>query len=271
MSVRIQRMIARWVRLPLMLGAGILLLGVGGFRVAAAIEATDVASSTPTQTVVLLHGLGRSAANMLILEWRLEARGYRVCNLGYDTRVARIDEAIEEVYAGILDCPVGEGPLHFVTHSLGGLVMRGLLDRKKIDRLGRAVMLAPPNAGSEIADRLGALGWLDEVMGPLSTQLGTGAGDLPRTLPIPSIPFGIIAGNQWINPAGALWLPEPHDGTVSVASTRLEGMRDHIVLPYTHTFIMNAAPVADQIDRLREQCVQVQITGGCLRYFCGGL
>lgn len=200
------------------------------------------------ETIVLLHGLGRSATNMLILEWRLEARGYRVCNIGYDTRVPRIEDAIAEVYTALEACRTDGGRLHFVTHSLGGLVLRGLLSSHTLAELGHAVMLAPPNRGSEIADRLRAWGWLGPVMGPLSTQLGTGEEDLPQQLPVPTIPFGVIAGDQWINPAGPLWLPSPHDGTVSVASTRLAGMRDHIVMPYTHTFIMNAAPVADQID-----------------------
>ena len=205
------------------------------------------------ETVVLLHGLGRSAANMLILEWRLEALGYRVCNVGYDTRVSRIEQAVEQVRQAVVACRRGERALHFVTHSLGGLVLRALLADGELDRLGRAVMLAPPNAGSEIADRLRGRSWLETVMGPLSTQLGTGDDDLPRRLPVPTIPFGVIAGDQWINPIGPLWLPAPHDGTVSVESTRLVGMRDHLVMPYTHTFIMNASPVADQVDTFLRQ------------------
>lgn len=199
-------------------------------------------------TVVLLHGLGRSARNMLVMKWRLEARGYRVCNVGYDTRVPTLEDAINEVSEAIEGCASTGERVDFVTHSLGGLVLRGLLDRHPRANLGRAVMIAPPNAGSEIADRLRTLAPLDRVMGPLSIQLGTRKADLPQRLPIPGIPFGVIAGNQWVNPAGPLWLPAPHDGTVSVASTRLRGMRDHIVLPYTHTFIVNAGPVADQID-----------------------
>lgn len=223
------------------------------------------------ETIVLLHGLGRSATNMLILEWRLEALGYRVCNIGYDTRVPRIEDAIAEVYTEVVACRAKGGRLHFVTHSLGGLVLRGLLGSHTLAELGYAVMLAPPNRGSEIADRLHAYGWLGPVMGPLSTQLGTGAEDLPQRLPLPTIPFGVIAGDQWINPAGPLWLPSPHDGTVSVESTRLAGMRDHIVMPYTHTFIMNAAAVADQVDaflrhgrfaRAADTPVEREATGG---------
>lgn len=231
-----------------LLGVAALASAAGFARAAVPGGAGARAAERSDETVVLLHGLGRSAANMLILEWRLEARGYRVCNVGYNTRAVRIEDAIEEVYGEIVDCREGDGPLHFVTHSLGGLVMRGLLGSRSIERLGRAVMLAPPNGGSEIADRLGELGWLESVMGPLSTQLGTGVDDLPNQLPIPTIPFGVIAGDQWINPVGPLWLPAPHDGTVSVASTRLRGMQDHIVMPYTHTFIVTAGPVASQVD-----------------------
>lgn len=234
-------------------------IGVGGILVAGSIvsflvglpvlASREEGGITGQGTVVLLHGLGRSENNMRILEWRLEALGHRVCNVGYDTRVPTIEAATEEVAQAIEGCDPGEGPLHFVTHSLGGLVLRALLPRHPELPTGRAVMLAPPNQGSEIADRLRKLGWLAPVLGPLAAQLGTRPEDLPKRLPVPQIPFGVIAGDEWINPAGPFWLPAPHDGTVSVASTRLEGMEDHIVLPYTHTFIVAAAPVAAQVDR----------------------
>jgi triacylglycerol lipase len=204
-------------------------------------------------TVVLLHGLGRSARNMLILKWRLQARGYHVCNVDYDTRVRVIDQAIDAVYETLGACVLPDSRVHFVTHSLGGIVLRGLLARHEIPLAGRAVMLAPPNSGSEIADHFRENRIASAVLGPLARQLGTRDEDLPRRLPGPSIPFGVIAGDQWINPAGPLWLSSPHDGTVSVESTRLPGMDDHIVLHYTHTFIMNPAVVANQIDHfLRE-------------------
>ena len=214
------------------------------------VAAEERSGPEPDDLVVLLHGLARSRNNMLILEWRLERLGHRVCNVGYDTRVPRIRDAAASVRASIERCERREGGrLHFVTHSLGGLVLRALLADGAPGALGRAVMLAPPNQGSEIADRLRDLGWLEPIMGPLAPQLGTGPKDLPRTLPPPTMPFGVIAGDDWINPAGPLWLPAPHDGTVSVESTRLRGMSDHLVLPYTHTFIVAAGPVAEQVDR----------------------
>jgi hypothetical protein len=205
-------------------------------------------SVSERETVVLLHGLGRSARNMLILKWRLQARGYRVCNVDYDTRVRVLDEAVGVVAQAVADCVRPHSRIHFVTHSLGGIVLRGLLAHHEFPLAGRAVMLAPPNSGSEIADHFRGIRVVETVLGPLASQLGTRPGDLPSRLPSPSIPFGVIAGNQWINPAGPIWLPPAHDGTVSIESTRLAGMDDHLVLPYSHTFIMNPSVVANQID-----------------------
>lgn len=213
-------------------------------------------------SVVLLHGLGRSALNMKILEWRLQGRGYQVCNLGYDTRVPRIEDAVAQVLPAIRACAERPGPVHFVTHSLGGLVLRALLAEHALPEAGRAVMLAPPNRGSEISDRIRQLGFVGELLGPLSIQLGTRPEDLPGRLPPPPIPFGVIAGDAWINPAGPLWLPSPHDGTVSVERTRLDGMADHLVLPVTHTFIMNARSVADQVDTFLRQGRFRRVSGG---------
>lgn len=200
------------------------------------------------ESVVLLHGLSRSSRNMLVLEWRLARLGYDVCNINYDTRVESISVAVSAVEQSVADCLADRKPktLHFVTHSLGGLVLRAMLERGTLKSLGRAVMLAPPNRGSELADWLQGFGLTQNVMGPLAGQLGTGPSDLPQNLAVPDIPFGVIAGDRWINPAGPFFLPGRHDGTVSVESTRLEGMSDHLVLPLTHTFIMNSAEVAAQ-------------------------
>jgi pimeloyl-ACP methyl ester carboxylesterase len=210
--------------------------------------AGDGSGSVKRENVVLLHGLGRSAANMWILKWRLQARGYRICNIGYDTRVQSIERVSDAVFESLSGCVEEGEPTHFVTHSLGGLVLRSLLARHPISNPARAVMLAPPNQGSEIADWIGSFPGTEGLLGLLASQLGTGIDDLPRLLPRPSIPFGVIAGDRWINPVGPWLLPSPHDGTVSVASTRLEGMSDHLVLPHTHTFIMNSAEVAEQVD-----------------------
>lgn len=203
-------------------------------------------------SVVLLHGLGRGPWALKLLEWRLERAGYRAHSLAYDTRSASIEAAAVSVHEQVQACCTDAARIHFVTHSLGGLVLRTLLAEHVIPNAGRAVLLAPPNGGSEIVDRFEQSAVLRFAMGPLAPQLGTRERQLPRTLPPPSIPFGVIAGSRWWNPMGALLLPGAHDGTVSVESTRLEGMSDHLVVPHTHTFIMNSRRVADAVKRFLE-------------------
>lgn len=205
-------------------------------------------SGAPAHAVVLLHGLGRRAIDLAVLATRLEARGFRVCNIDYESRVDSIEIAAAEVSDGIRACGLANVHVDFVTHSLGALVLRALYAGPAPPRGRRAVLLAPPNGGSEIVERLRGLTLFDALLGPLASQLGTDAADLPSRYPPPPIPFAVIAGDRWINPLGALWLPAPHDGTVSVASTRLTGMSDHLVLPYTHTFIPYAEPVADAVE-----------------------
>lgn len=200
-----------------------------------------------SETIILLHGLGRGPWGLKVLQWRLERAGYRVQSLRYNTRSTSIEMAAASVYQQIEACCAGASRVHFVTHSLGGLVLRSLLAEHPFPNAGRAVLLAPPNLGSHIVDRLARHPLFGIVLGPLATQLGTGPEEIPQKLPSLPIPFGVIAGNRSWNPLGAALLPGEHDGTVSVASTRLSGMAEHLVVPHTHTFLMNSKGVAEAI------------------------
>ena len=108
-------------------------------------------------------------------------------------------------------------------------------------------MLAPPNQGSELADIANGSSLLRAILGPTVVQLGTGEESLPNRLPPPWYELGIIAGVDDINPIGSFFVPGPSDGTVSVASTRLAGMRDFVTVHKSHTFIMRSADVADYV------------------------
>jgi pimeloyl-ACP methyl ester carboxylesterase len=159
-----------------------------------------------------------------------------------------MDEIVAEVHRQFLECCQEDGGrIHFVAHSLGALVIRAYLAEHAPAKLGRIVMLAPPNGGSEIVDRFRGWWWFRTLLGPMAPQLGTGPEDLPARLPVPDCDVGVIAGDRWINPVGRLVLPPPHDGTVSVARTHLAGVKDHLVVPHTHTFIMNSTRVAREI------------------------
>ncbi|KQQ18647.1 hypothetical protein ASF53_24285 [Methylobacterium sp. Leaf123] len=208
-----------------------------------------------TEGVLLLHGIARRAASLRPLERRLTRAGYVTLNLDYPARrlgLADIAEGIAPTVAAF----AGEvARLHIVTHSMGGLVARVLLARHRPDKLGRVVMLGPPNGGSEIADALHRLALYRRFFGPAGTELGTERGAAQARLFGPvDYPLGIIAGRRSLYPLASLWLlPGPNDGRVTVARTRLDGMTDHIVLPTAHpTMMWNRSVAAETLHFLRE-------------------
>jgi pimeloyl-ACP methyl ester carboxylesterase len=152
---------------------------------------------------------------------------------------------MKQVHRQIERCTSGfPGKVHFVTHSLGGIVLRAYLQDHRPENLGRVVMLAPPNHGSELADVLAGFPPFDVFYGPTAAGLGTDPASWPNRLGPADFELGIIAGNKSINPIGSWLIPGPDDGTVSMDSARLDGMTDFLVLPVTHFFIMTDKTVA---------------------------
>jgi pimeloyl-ACP methyl ester carboxylesterase len=199
------------------------------------------ASANATQDgVVLLHGISRTARSFRKMQTALEGSGFATLNQDYASRRKALEALAEDIHPAIQRFADGiDGSVHFVGHSMGGLLARVYIARYQPKRLGRVVMLGTPNSGSEIADRLKDFGVYRAFFGPAGQQLGTQRDAAIEALFAPvDYPVGIIAGDRSIYPITSAFLPKPHDGRVSVENTRLDGMADHIVIRTSHPWLV---------------------------------
>jgi pimeloyl-ACP methyl ester carboxylesterase len=214
------------------------------------------ASTNVTQDgVVLLHGISRTTRSFRKMETALEDAGFATLNHDYASRRKALEALAEDIHPSIQRFADGiDGSVHFVGHSMGGLLARVYLARNRPKRLGRVVMLGTPNSGSEIADRLKNFGAYRAFFGPAGQQLGTQRdASIEALFPPIDYPVGIIAGDRSIYPITSAFLPRPHDGRVSVANTRLDGMADHIVIRTPHPWLVrNSVAIEQTIAFLRE-------------------
>ncbi|MBR1233371.1 triacylglycerol lipase [Bradyrhizobium sp. AUGA SZCCT0182] len=213
-------------------------------------EITDVQDG-----VVLLHGISRTALSFRKMQTALEAADFATLNIDYPSRHHALEALAEHIHPAVTRLADGiTGQLHFVSHSMGGLLVRVYLSRYRPERLGRVVMLGTPNGGSEIADRLRNNSLYRAWFGPAGVQLVTRRDAATGALfPPVDYPVGIIAGNKSIDPTSSLFLPKPHDGRVSVENTKLDGMADHVVIGTSHPWLPgNRVAIAQTIAFLRE-------------------
>ncbi|VGO12977.1 hypothetical protein PDESU_01531 [Pontiella desulfatans] len=195
------------------------------------------ASVREGETVVLLHGLVRSSRAMAKLERELVAEGYTVINHDYPSTSASIEVLTNDIFTALAPRISKAQTVHFVTHSMGGIILREHLEHHDLPNLGRVVMLAPPSRGSEVPDKLGRLKPFRWINGPAGNQLGTGANSHPLRLKEPKFELGIIAGDRSINPILSLLIPGPDDGKVSLARVKPQTFTDYTQLHATHPCI----------------------------------
>lgn len=190
------------------------------------------------ECVILLHGLARTEKSMGKMAKALEGQHYKVVNYAYPSRRHDIATlATEALPAAVQQCESSQ-PINFVTHSMGGTLLRYFLAHHTIPNFGRAVMLAPPNQGSELVDKLARVPGYRLINGPAGDQLGTKENAIYLELPPVNFPLGVIAGSRSFNPLYSNIIPGIDDGKVSVENTKVAGMSDHIVLDTSHTFLM---------------------------------
>lgn len=201
-----------------------------------------------SEAIVLLHGLARTSRSMNKAAKLLAAYGYYIINVDYPSRSADISLLAQKYIAQALkQCDVkGVKKIHFLTHSMGGILLRHFLASQTIDNLGRVVMLAPPNQGSEVVDKLGSWRLFYYLNGPAGLQLGTDNNSVPNQLGPVGFQLGVIAGSKTVNPLLSRLIPDINDGKVSVSRARVAGMKDFIVMPYSHPFIMQRKAVIEQ-------------------------
>lgn len=171
----------------------------------------------------------------------LTAEGYVTANVDYPSRDHSIEELAPMAIGDGLEACRSNGDvehIHFVTHSLGGILLRQYLSTREIVGLGRVVMLGPPNQGSSAVDELGGVPGFQWLNGPAGRQLGKGEGSVPLRLGPADFELGVIAGNRSIDPITSAVLDNPDDGRVSVSDTKLEGMDDFVVVEHSHAFMM---------------------------------
>ena len=209
-----------------------------------------VSNSVKSEAVIILHGLARSERSMGSLSKYLEGEGYIVRNVGYRSTSASIENLSRQSLLPVIRELQALSPdkIHFVGHSMGGILSRYFLAHHSLPNIGRVVTLGTPHQGSELVDKLGSIKPFQWINGPAGNQLGTHADSFVNTLPVPDYEIGCIAGTRSYNPVYSALIEGDDDGKVSVARAQLPSQKDFIALPLSHTFMMNSPILQQQVN-----------------------
>ena len=201
-----------------------------------------------TEQVILLHGIGKSSKIMRKMHDHLLIHGYKPHNINYPSTKKPVEELAEYIYQRVKQLiRANDCKLHFIGHSMGAIILRFMLQKYPLKNLGRVVMLAPPNKGSEVVDFFLKFAFFRKWFGPAAQQLTTSNNKLLEQLTEPKYEVGIIAGDYSVDKLYSwLLLDKPNDGKVTVESTKLNGSKDHIVLHASHPFIPKNKSVMQQ-------------------------
>lgn len=237
---------------PIALKTGKRALSTAALSLLSAVLVPTLAYAKPC--VILLHGLARTSDSMQDIAHTLSMAGFVSENVDYDSRHATIEVLAEQAISeGLTRCASNAtGDINFVTHSLGGILVRQYLSGNEIDNLGRVVMLAPPNNGSEVVDNMLMMPGVEWYNGPSLEQLSVDEDSITKTLGKVDFDLGVIAGTRTVNYILSQFLPNPDDGKVSVESTKIEGMCGFLAVPASHTFIMKDDVVIEQVQHYLE-------------------
>jgi esterase/lipase len=196
--------------------------------------------------VVILHGIARSSSHMQPLAESLKKEGYDVINLDYASTKHTLRELTTSIHKDLSIKLMEDKPIHFIGYSMGGLLVRALLAKQKPVKLGRVLQLAPPNHGSEVSDFLKDNILYKKIFGPAGQELTTNNKYTEKLLGNVDYELGIIAGNSTMDPISSYIIKGEDDGKVSILSTKINGMKDHVVVSSSHTFFPSNEDVQKQ-------------------------
>ena len=201
-----------------------------------------VDDSSSNEVVIMLHGLWRSSSSMQPLAKYLFDKGYTTVRVPYPSFRYPLDELVRRVQLAILPWLESGKNIHFVTHSLGGVIVKRLLEiltEDELQNINRVVMLAPPHKGSEIVDWLknSSMGPFKKVLGPAGDFLSSEKMSLLNDRFCSNVEPAVIMGNKSSLPFFRRLLDELNDGIVSVERGRVTGIKEFKVVDSDHTFI----------------------------------
>ncbi|MEI6540126.1 MAG: hypothetical protein WCO86_11475, partial [Planctomycetota bacterium] len=188
--------------------------------------------------VIYLHGIGRTSRSMRPLLDAMPTDGFVHVPFDYPSTRVPLAQAADYLHS-LIESLTDVSKISFVVHSMGGLVVRRFLKDHSDPRLERLVMLGTPNSGAELADMLKRNLIFQTVYGPAGQELVTDPNGTIGSLPTPDFEFGIIAGGKGGERGFNPLLAGDDDGTVTVASARLAGASDYLLIPKLHSFLIS--------------------------------
>ena len=196
--------------------------------------------------VVILHGIFRSSRHMRKLAAYVSSQGYDVLNMNYPSTTYKLEELADMTWEKLKQQLPDDRSIHFMGYSMGGLLVRVILSRYRPAHLGRVVLLATPNKGSEVADFFQNIWLYRKLYGPAGQQLITDQSDIAHLFTELDYECGVISGSLSLDPFCSMMIKGDDDGKVSIESTKLDGMNDHITIRSTHTWFPHNKKVQQQ-------------------------
>jgi pimeloyl-ACP methyl ester carboxylesterase len=189
--------------------------------------------------VILLHGIMKSSKKMQGLANFLKRNNFDILNIDYPSTKFPLEDLVEIIHTDISRAlELNYQKIYFIGFSMGGLLARAYLNKYRIENLANIVFIGTPNHGSEVADFFNRFKFFRFIFGPAGQQLVTNQDSFIHVLGSPYYEFGVIAGDFSVNLLLSKIIKKPNDGKVSVESTKLDGMKDHLVLSTSHPFMI---------------------------------